>query len=53
MESTFARLQSARCTLAALPVLRRVMQPSRPHLDPDRLVGIVCAASAAVALLVA
>jgi hypothetical protein len=30
-----------------------MVQPSRPHLDPDRLVGIVCAASAAVALLVA
>jgi len=53
MHHALARLPFARPLRSGLPGLRRLFRPSRPHLDPDRLVGIVCAASTAVALLIA
>jgi len=34
------------------PPVRRIMRPSRPRLDPDRLVGLACVASMALVVLV-
>lgn len=53
MTRMLVRLSSHRPMLPGLPGLRRMLRPSKARLDPDRLVGIVCAASTAVALLVA
>ena len=53
MPPVFARPPFFRPLRTGLPGLRRLFHPSRRQLDPDRLVGLVCAASTAVGLLVA
>ncbi|MBU6272660.1 MAG: hypothetical protein KGQ67_15240 [Betaproteobacteria bacterium] len=44
-----------RIRFTALPVqapVRRIVRPSRPRLDPDRLVGMACVAAMALVALV-
>jgi hypothetical protein len=44
-----------RIRFSALPVqppVRRIMRPSRPRLDPDRVVGLACVAAMALVALV-
>lgn len=53
MSATLARLRRARASVVVTPGLRRVVRPSRRRVDPDRIVGLACIASAAAVLLLA
>ena len=53
MSSTFARLRRPKASVLVTPGLRRVVRPSRPRVNPDRIVGLACIASAAAVLLLA